>query len=275
MRNIFDLPSPIPGGDELFDTLWSRPGLRVERIVSTGQRSPEGFWYDQDWDEWVCLVRGSALVSFENGERRAMTGGDFLFIPARRKHRVEETQVDPPCVWLALHADRHPDADEWIRALQLEPHPEGGYFREVYRSEERLDASALPGRYGASRSTGTSIYFLLPGNRFSAFHRLKSDEIWHHHDGCAAVIPIIDAEGNLETMRLGKNAAAGERPQAEIPRGCWFAAAPADPESYTLAGCSVAPGFEYGDFELGKREELLALFPAHRDLILRFTRPGA
>src|SRR5512143_2538112 len=122
MRNIFDLPSPIPGGDELFDMLWARPSLRLERIVSTGQRSPEGFWYDQDWDEWVVLIRGNALLSFENGERIAMSEGDFLFIPAHRKHRIEETQIDPPCVWLALHADHLPDADEWIRVLKLEPH---------------------------------------------------------------------------------------------------------------------------------------------------------
>ena len=100
--NLFELP-PLTGDEERFDTLLTSDGVRIERILSTGQTSPPGQWYDQQGDEWVVLLQGEAEVSFDDGSRRRLAAGDPLFIPAHRRHRVEYTSAAPPCVWLAVH----------------------------------------------------------------------------------------------------------------------------------------------------------------------------
>jgi hypothetical protein len=185
---------------------------------------------------------------------------------------VEETQSDPPCIWIALHVSRRGSAEEWIRALRLLPHPEGGYYRECYRSAERVERAGLPPRYGASRAFSTSIYFLLKSGQASHFHRVASDETWHFHDGSGATLFLLRSDGGLDIHRVGSDPSKGEEPQVTIPRGTWFAAAVEESDSYSLVGCTVAPGFDFADFELGKREELLAQFPRQREAILRFTR---
>ncbi|MBX2976906.1 MAG: cupin domain-containing protein [Ignavibacteriaceae bacterium] len=162
-------------------------------------------------------------------------------------------------------------AEYYISKLELIQHPEGGYFKEVYRSDESLEENSLPIRYGSSRNFSTSIYFLLNGNQFSSFHKLKSDEIWHHYDGCSITIYLIDASGKLELKVLGKDLEKEQSFQITIPKGSWFAAKPDDENSFSLIGCTVAPGFEFNDFELGKREELISLFPLYRKLIVDFT----
>ncbi|NET59612.1 MAG: cupin domain-containing protein [Symploca sp. SIO2E6] len=102
MNNIFQLPSPLPAS-ELFESLISTEKVVIERIISTGQATPPGEWYNQETDEWVILLQGKAELSYENGERIFLQAGDYLMIPAHVKHRVEDTSSDPPCIWLAVH----------------------------------------------------------------------------------------------------------------------------------------------------------------------------
>ncbi|TVR02670.1 MAG: cupin domain-containing protein [Deltaproteobacteria bacterium] len=162
-------------------------------------------------------------------------------------------------------------ARAWIEALGLQAHPEGGWYREVYRSPERVAAEGLPERYTGPRSLGTSIYFLMTGDRPTRFHRLRSDETWHFHAGSGAVVHLLIEGAGYARGLVGLDVDAGERPQVQIPRGAWFAATVNDPDGYTLVGCTVQPGFEFEDFELGQRDALLASFPDHRDVILRGT----
>ncbi len=162
-------------------------------------------------------------------------------------------------------------ADHWIKELSLQSHPEGGYFRESYRSAGSIPASGLKAYFG-SRNFSTSIYFLLKGRDFSAFHKLKSDEVWHFYDGCALNIHVILPEGTLITKVLGDDYKRGENLQQVIPANHWFAALPIDAGSFCLAGCTMAPGFDFKDFELAKREELSKLYPQHSEMIEKLTR---
>jgi predicted cupin superfamily sugar epimerase len=164
------------------------------------------------------------------------------------------------------------EAQRWIEALQLRRHPEGGWYRETYRSEEVVAAAALPPRFGGDRAFSTAIYFLLDGADFSALHRIKQDEVWHFHDGTALTVHVIDAEGAYIPIRIGRDLAAGEVPQAVVRAGHLFGASLADTRSYALVGCTVAPGFDFADFEMPGREELCRLYPQHRQLIERLTR---
>lgn len=158
-------------------------------------------------------------------------------------------------------------ADFWIEKLQLQPHAEGGYFREIYRSEEVIKKVALASRYDEDHSLCTSIYFLLKSEQISAFHRLKSDEIWHFYSGSSITVYILDEQGILQEHTLGRNISKNEQWQLVIPRGCWFAAKVVDNRSYSLIGCTVAPGFDYGDFELAEKANLIRKFPQHQELI--------
>lgn len=157
-------------------------------------------------------------------------------------------------------------AQHWIQQLDLQPHPEGGYFREVYRSDEQIDGLV---RYEGPRCASTSIYFLLEGQQTSRFHRLASDEIWHFYAGSAANIHIIAPDGTLTIKPIGLSLEQGQAPQQLIPRDHWFAAEVFDKESFILVGCTVAPGFEFQDFELAECAALCASFPKHQELIKR------
>ncbi|MBM4157139.1 MAG: cupin domain-containing protein [Lentisphaerae bacterium] len=158
-------------------------------------------------------------------------------------------------------------ARQWIEALGLAPHPEGGHFREVFRSTDLIPAAGLPARYGAPRCAATSIYFLLEGRDRSRLHRLRSDEIWYHHAGGVLAIAMILPDGRRADVRLGASPDGDARPQAVLPRGAWFGARLESETGFALIGCAVAPGFEFADFELGRRDDLLAAYPQHRDLI--------
>jgi predicted cupin superfamily sugar epimerase len=166
------------------------------------------------------------------------------------------------------------DARTWIDALQLRRHPEGGWFREPYRSPEVLPKEALPARFGNDRAISTAIYFLLEGDDFSALHRMKQDEVWHFYDGSTIVLHVIDLNGNYSMIKVGRDVSTGDLPQAVVPAGYLFGATIADSSSYGLAGCTVAPGFDFADFEMPSRDELLRLYPQHRQLIERLTRQG-
>jgi len=155
---------------------------------------------------------------------------------------------------------------EWIEKRRLVPHPEGGYYRETYRSPECISGQDLPARYSGARCLATSIYFLLPGTQHSRWHRLKSDEIWHFHDGSPITIHGLNPGGDYWKVQLGV-----EEFQAVMPAGCWFAAVVDDRRSYALVGCTLAPGFEFQDFELADPEKLAEAYPQYKDIILALS----
>ena len=163
------------------------------------------------------------------------------------------------------------DAEYWVDKLGMQPHPEGGYFCEVYRSHERVAESALPQRYGGSRSFSTSIYFLLKAGQFSRLHRLQSDELWHFYTGSPLKIHLFQPDGRYTCEKLGSNPEEGESFQVLAPLGTWFGGDSLESESYSLVGCTVAPGFDFEDFELAEREVIQELYPEHRELIQRLT----
>jgi predicted cupin superfamily sugar epimerase len=162
-----------------------------------------------------------------------------------------------------------------VERLGLMPHPEGGFFRETYRSATEIPGGSLGGSFPEARPVSTGIYYMLVGDDFSAFHRIKSDELWHHYAGSEAIIHIIGLDGTYRALRVGSDLDKGEEPQAVVPAGAWFAAEVADTASYALMGCTVAPGFDYADFEMAERAELLRLCPGRRELIMRLTRVEA
>lgn len=163
-------------------------------------------------------------------------------------------------------------AEDLVRKLDLLPHPEGGYYRETYRSAETIPAGALPARYQGPRAVSTAIYFMLTGENFSAFHRLQSDELWHFHAGDAVETHIIHPDGRHDCIVTGPDIPGGDVPQVLFPAGCWFAARVKNRTGFGLVGCTVAPGFDFADFELARRDELIALFPSHAGLITTLTR---
>ncbi|HDM78760.1 MAG TPA: cupin domain-containing protein [Deltaproteobacteria bacterium] len=162
-------------------------------------------------------------------------------------------------------------ADYWIERLRLEKHPEGGFFRETYRSSKKIDQCYPASRLKGSRPAATAVYFLLPGDKFSALHRLRSDEIWHHYDGTSLTIHMIDARGGYEKIFLGTDPDKDEEPQAVVPAGIWFGATVNDRDSYVLVGCTVSPGFIFQDFEMARQDELLRVYPEHKEIIEMLT----
>jgi uncharacterized protein len=163
------------------------------------------------------------------------------------------------------------DAQYWIERLKLEPHPEGGYYRQTYKADLVLAEGSLPG-FSGPRAVSTAIYFLLEAGDFSAFHRLRSDEMWHFYAGASLVVHVIGEDGMYSKILLGANLEGGEEFQAVVKADCWFASEVRDRKSWALVGCTVAPGFDFDDFELAKREELVQLYPQHREVIARLTR---
>jgi uncharacterized protein len=161
---------------------------------------------------------------------------------------------------------------EWIDALELRRHPEGGWYRETYRSAEVISRAALPERFSGDRAFSTAIYFLLEGEDFSALHRIQQEEIFHFYDGAALVLYVIDPQGNHSTVKLGRDLQNGERPQFVVKAGSLFGATVSDPRSYSLVGCTVAPGFDFADFVMPPRDELCRQFPQHRQIIEKLTR---
>jgi predicted cupin superfamily sugar epimerase len=160
-------------------------------------------------------------------------------------------------------------ANDWINKLTLQPHPEGGYYKETYRS---LEDSVFNGFEG-NRNISTAIYFLLQEKDKSHFHRIQSDELWFFHEGEALEIFILRDE-RVEVIALGKNIDQGEQLQAIIPAGLWFGARLKDQEGYALVSCTVAPGFDFRDFELGKKGELMELFSQHGKIIEELGYPN-
>lgn len=159
------------------------------------------------------------------------------------------------------------DTSYWIEKLELLPHPEGGFFKETYRSTE-----SVLNRDGNKRSASTGIYFLMEDENFSAFHRIQSDEMWHYYKGAALSVYMIKETGELEILKIGDNPEKGEVFQAVVPAGVWFASRVEFPNTFSLVGCTVAPGFDFEDFELANREELIKKFPQYSKIITELTR---
>jgi predicted cupin superfamily sugar epimerase len=164
----------------------------------------------------------------------------------------------------------NPKTKQYINKLRLKKHPEGGYYREVYRAGEIISCEHLPKRFKSSRNFSTSIYFLLEGKQFSTFHLLQSDELWHFYDGCDVIIYIINDNGKLSKRKIGRGKNC--KFQITIEKNNWFAAELGDKKSFALVGCTVSPGFEFEDLVMCKRAELIKQFPKHKRLIEKFTR---
>jgi predicted cupin superfamily sugar epimerase len=154
-------------------------------------------------------------------------------------------------------------AKYWIDVLGLGRHPEGGYFRETYHSGVEFDVKGSGRRRALS-----AIYYLLEKGQFSAFHRIKSDEVWHFYAGSPLAIHVID-DNSLATVTLGGDPGKGQTLQAVVRAGRWFAAS-AD-RGYSLVGCTVSPGFDYADWEMGDRKRLVKEYPKHRGVIEKYT----
>ncbi len=159
--------------------------------------------------------------------------------------------------------------EDIIEKLDLQPHPEGGYFKETYRSHGEIDT--LKESYKGNRNYSTCIYFLLTSDTFSAFHRIKQDEIWHFYDGSPIRLHTISSTGVHSEFVIGRDFDKGQVPQLVVPGGDWFAASVVGEDNYALVGCTVAPGFHFDDFELPTRKELISKFPKHKEVITALT----
>lgn len=158
-----------------------------------------------------------------------------------------------------------PTAAQLTRALGLRPHPEGGFYVETYRAEERI----------GGRAVSTAIYYLLTPDTFSALHRLASDEVFHFYWGDPVEMLQLASDGSARAVLLGSSVLEGMAPQVVVRKGVWQGLRLRPGGRLALLGCTVAPGFEFADFELGDRAALLAAYPAHREAILGLTRPRA
>lgn len=165
-----------------------------------------------------------------------------------------------------------PTAEELIRHLKLEPHPkEGGFFRETYRAAETFPEDALPTRYGGPRAASTAIYYLLTPNTYSALHRLQTDEVFHFYLGDPIRMLQLHADGSNSTVVLGPDVLSGQQLQVVVPRGVWQGSLLEPGGTFALLGCTVAPGFEYFDYEAGDRQTFLKQYPAAAEWIRRLT----
>ncbi len=158
------------------------------------------------------------------------------------------------------------NAKYWVENLDLLPHPEGGFYKEVYRSGE----SFQPYDFDGERNYSTSIYFLLEKGNVSHFHRIKSDEIWYYHGGDALSVFVIHKNGELEELKIGPNPDQGEVLQAVVPSGTIFGSKSSG--AYSLVGCMVSPGFDFKDFELFKTSQLLEEYPSHHQIIKELSK---
>jgi len=163
-------------------------------------------------------------------------------------------------------------AENLIAHYSLLPHPEGGWYKETYRSTNTILQSALPSNFTEGRVFSTAIYFLLEQGNFSAFHKIKSDECWHFYSGQTLLVYVINTEGKLDIIKLGNDIENGEVFQYVVPANCWFASIPANHAKFCFVGCTVSPGFDFNDFELAKADDLINEFPNLSEEIKKLCR---
>jgi len=164
------------------------------------------------------------------------------------------------------------EAEKISNKLQMQPHPEGGYFKETYRSKGIINKSNLGNEFSGKRNYSTAIYFLLPSGTFSAFHKIKQDEIWHFYKGSPIKLHIISEKGDYTNIIIGNNLEYSQSPQFIVKANDWFAAEVIEDDTYSLLGCTVSPGFDFNDFELAERATLTSKFPQHISIITKLTR---
>lgn len=157
------------------------------------------------------------------------------------------------------------NVQQLIEQLQLEAHPEGGFYKSSFRSENFITAAQ------GNRPIYTSIYFLLRSQDISHLHRLKSDELWYYHGGSPLTVHMILPDGTYEAKKLGLNVANGEMPQVLVKKNTIFGSSVEDADTFSLVGCMVAPGFDFADFELFTQTELLADYPQHEAVIRKMA----
>ncbi|WP_406683390.1 cupin domain-containing protein [Seonamhaeicola sp. MEBiC1930] len=164
------------------------------------------------------------------------------------------------------------EAENIAKTLNMQPHPEGGFYKETYRSKGLISENDLDDDISGKRNFSTGIYFLLTSNTFSAFHRIKQDEMWHFYKGSPLKLHIITDKEEYSSVIIGNNIEAGEVPQFTVNARDWFASEVVKPNDYSLVGCTVSPGFDFKDFELPEREFLISKFPQHSKIITKLTR---
>lgn len=163
------------------------------------------------------------------------------------------------------------NAKDIIDKLNLAEHPEGGYYKETHRSKGKIKGINLPNEFNGDRNYSTCIYFLLTSDRFSSFHKINQDETWHFYKGSTLKLHMISPEGIYSFVYIGNDLFNEEHPQFTVPAQYWFAAEVIDSNSFAFTGCTVAPGFDFDDFVLPNRKDLLMLFPQHYEVITRLT----
>jgi uncharacterized protein len=164
-------------------------------------------------------------------------------------------------------------ADEIKELLQLEAHPcEGGYFRQTWKSETEISQASLPSRYSGTRPAGTAIYYLLEPSTFSEMHRLISDEIFHFYLGDPIEMLQLWPDGSSRVVTLGSDLMADMMPQLVVPKGVWQGSRLVAGGSVALIGCTVSPGFDYADYETGRRDALTREYPNAAEMIAALTR---
>lgn len=158
-----------------------------------------------------------------------------------------------------------------VSKLGLTAHPEGGYYKETFQSEEHVSDIELSVNFEGKRKLYTSIYFLLTSDEVSHFHRLKSDELWYYHSGSSLSIHVINESGEYKEIKLGMNLDAGEVPQVLVKKNSIFGSSVSEKDTCSLVGCMVSPGFEFQDFELFTQEALLKVYPQHKEIIMKLA----
>ena len=163
-------------------------------------------------------------------------------------------------------------AAQIIEKFDLKPHPEGGFYKQTYKASNIISERNLGAEFAGSRYFCTCIYYLLDKGSFSAFHRIKQDEIWHFYKGSAIELHMISPKGRYSNVNIGNDIRNGEVPQFVVPAHYWFAANLVEGGIYSLVGCTVSPGFDFRDFEIGDRGELIRQFPDFKNIILKLTK---
>lgn len=162
--------------------------------------------------------------------------------------------------------------DTLVKELNLLPHPEGGYYKETYRSEGKITQTCLTPNFKGDRNMATGIYFLIEKGNFSALHKIKSDETWHFYYGDALEVIEINELGNLTITKIGSDILKGETFQYTVKANTWFGSRVSGAGNFSLVGCTVYPGFDFNDFELANRQDLMQLFSQHKNIITELTR---
>ena len=166
----------------------------------------------------------------------------------------------------------NPIAKQIISQFDLQPHPEGGFFKETYRSNGLIKSTCLESIFKGDRNYATSIYFLITSDAFSAFHKINQDETWHFYKGSSLTLHMISPKGIYSSVAIGNNFENGEVPQFTVLAQHYFAAEVTAKDQFAFLGCTVAPGFDFNDFHLPTHKELSERFPTHQEVISRLTR---